>query len=431
MEGTVAIVGFPNVGKSTLVNRLTGTRAAVVHDAAGTTRDRKEIVVEWQGKEFLLVDTGGVDIADPSLITKQIAQHARTAIADADLVLFVVDARAGITPGDEELAQILREAKKPVLLVANKIDDPSQDSLALEFHRLGLGDPFPVSAVHGVNAGELLDEIIGRLPGTGRTPAGDEAIRVAILGRPNVGKSSLYNRLIGEDRTIVSDIPGTTRDSIDTVIERDGRTFVLVDTAGLRRKRRQRQGIEYYSELRALESAERADIALVLIDASQGIVEGDITAVEVARKSHCATLIVLSKWDISTITIEEVRPELQRRLRQRPDFITVSSNTGRGVSRLLEKVSELFDRYASRVPTAELNKVLGELKAARQPPSKGQRRLNMLYAAQVTSRPPRFRITVNDPGLVTRDYAYWVENQLRERFELEGVPVAIDFRQRT
>ncbi|HEX5448617.1 MAG TPA: ribosome biogenesis GTPase Der [Gaiellaceae bacterium] len=431
MEGTVAIVGFPNVGKSTLVNRLTGTRAAVVHETAGTTRDRKELVVEWQGREFLLVDTGGVDIADPSAITQQIAGHARTAIAEADLVLFVVDARAGITPGDEELAQILRESKKPVLLIANKIDDPAQETLALEFHRLGLGDPFPVSAMHGSNTGDLLDAIFERLPGTGPASIGDEAIRVAILGRPNVGKSSLYNRLIGEERTIVSDIPGTTRDSIDTMIERDGRTFVLVDTAGLRRKRKQRQGIEYYSELRALEAAKRADVALVLIDASQGIVEGDITAVEVARKSHCASLIVLSKWDESAVTIEEVRPELQRRLRQRPDFITVSAHTGRGVSRLLEKVGELFDRYASRVPTAELNRVLGELKEARQPPSKGQRRLNMLYAAQVTSRPPRFRITVNDPGLVTRDYAYWVENQLRERFELEGVPVAIDFRQRT
>jgi GTP-binding protein len=215
------------------------------------------------------------------------------------------------------------------------------------------------------------------------------------------------------------------------VLVEGDRTFVLVDTAGLRRKRRQRQGIDYYTELRALEAAERADVALVLIDASEGIVEGDITAVEVARKSHSATLIVLSKWDISNITIEEVRPELQRRLRQRPDFITISSTTGRGVSRLLEKVTELYDRYASRVSTGELNRFLGELKEARQAPSKGPRRLNLLYGAQVSTRPPRFRFTVNDPGLVTRDYAYWVENQLRERFNLEGVPVSIDFRKRS
>jgi GTPase len=431
LEGTVAIVGFPNVGKSTLVNRLTASRHAFVHETQGTTRDRKELLCEWQGRHFMLIDTGGVDIADPSAITKQIAVQARAAIEEADLVLFVVDARAGITPGDEELAQILRESHKPVLVLANKIDDPSQESLALEFHRLGFGEPFPISAIHGSNTGDLLDEIIERLPGESSRDVPADAIRVAILGRPNVGKSSLFNKLLGSERTIVDSVPGTTRDTIDTVIEHGGRTFVLVDTAGLRRKRKQRQGIDYYTELRALEAAERADIALVLIDASEGIVEGDITAVEVARKSHSATLIVLSKWDISEITIEEVRPELQRRLRQRPDFITISSKTGRGVSRLLEKVAELYDRYAARVPTPELNKFLGELKEMRQPPSKGVRRLNMLYGAQVSSRPPRFRITVNDPGLVTRDYGYWVENQLRERFELEGVPVAIDFRKRS
>jgi len=431
LQGTVAIVGFPNVGKSTLINRLTSTRQAVVHETQGTTRDRKELIAEWNGLNFLLIDTGGVDIADPHPITRQIAQQARTAIAEADLVLFVVDARAGVTPGDEDLAQILRESHKDVLLLANKIDDPSQASLALELHRLGFGEPFPISALHGSNTGDLLDEVLDRLPGVSSRVVPDDAIRVAILGRPNVGKSSLLNKLVGRERVIVSEIPGTTRDAIDTVLQRGDTTFILVDTAGLRRKRKQRQGIDYYSELRALDAADRADVALVLIDSSEGIVEGDITAVEVARKSHSATLIVLSKWDISEITIEEVRPELQRRLRQRPDFITISSLTGRGVSRILDKVADLYDVYASRVPTAELNKFLGELKQARQPPSKGVRRLNMLYGAQVSSRPPRFRITVNDPGLITRDYGYWVENQLRERFELEGVPVAIDFRARS
>jgi GTPase len=431
LAGTVAIVGFPNVGKSTLVNRLTATRQAVVHETHGTTRDRKELVAEWNGRRFLLVDTGGVDIADPHPITRQVAEQARAAIGDADLVLFVVDARAGVTPGDEELAQILRESKKDVLVLANKIDDPSQESLALDFHRLGFGEPFPVSGMHGSNTGDLLDEVLERLPGTSHRREHEEAIRVAILGRPNVGKSSLYNRLVGEERTIVDEVPGTTRDTIDTVVQAHDRTFVLVDTAGLRRKRKQRQGIDYYSELRALEAAERADVVLVLIDASQGIVEGDITAVEVARKSHSATLIVLSKWDIANVTIEEIRPELQRRLRQRPDFITVSSKSGRGVSRLLDKTAELFDRYAGRVPTPELNRFIAELKELRQPPSKGARRLNILYGAQVSTRPPRFRFTVNDPGLVTRDYGYWVENQLRERFGLEGVPVAIDFRARS
>jgi len=248
--GTVAIVGFPNVGKSTLVNRLTGTRAAVVHETPGVTRDRKELVCEWRNKRFLLIDTGGVDIADETPITRSIAAQAREAVTEADLVLFVVDAQLGITPGDEEVAQILRESHKPVLVLANKIDDPKHESLAFELHKLGLGDPVPISALHGHGAGDLLDEIVRYLEAHGAAPREElpeSAIRVAILGRPNVGKSSLFNALIGAERTIVSEVPGTTRDSIDTVLERDGRTFVLVDTAGLRRKRRQRQGIDYYS----------------------------------------------------------------------------------------------------------------------------------------------------------------------------------------
>jgi GTP-binding protein len=431
--GTVAIVGFPNVGKSTLINRLTSSRAAVVHETSGTTRDRKELVCEWAGKQFLVVDTGGVDVTSKDSVSRSIVDQARAAVAEADLVLLVIDARAGVMPGDEELAAILRNAHKPVLVLANKIDDPSQDTLALEAHRLGLGDPIPLSGMHGHGTGDLLDQIVEILEDVGesRPAVGDEAIRVAILGRPNVGKSSLFNRLIGEERTIVSEVPGTTRDSIDTVIERDGRVFQLVDTAGLRRKRKQRQGIEYYSELRALESAERADVALVLVDASEGIVEGDLAAADVARKAQCATLVVLSKWDLSTVSIEDVRPELQRRLRQRPPIVTTSAKTGRGIARVLDKVGDLFDRYNGRITTGELNRFLGELKEARQPPSRGRKRLNLLYGAQVTTRPPRFRFTVNDTSLVTRDYGYWVENELRERFGLEGVPVAIDFRRRS
>jgi len=429
--GTVAIVGFPNVGKSTLVNRLTESRAAVVHETSGVTRDRKEIVAEWIGKRFLIVDTGGVDIADPSPITRSVAEQAREAVDDADLVLFVVDARTGITPGDEEVAEILRRARKPVLLIANKIDDPTQEALALEFHRLGLGDPFPVSALHGYGTGDLLDEVVERLPGAGRPEIGDDAIRVAILGRPNVGKSSLLNAMIGRERVIVSDVPGTTRDAIDTVFERRDRTFVFVDTAGLRRKRKHRQGIQYYSELRALEAAGRADVALVLIDTTEGIVEQDLSVADVARKAQCSTIVVLSKWDETTVGIEDVRPELERRLRQRPPWVAVSAKTGRGIERLLDAIERQFDKHVARVPTAELNRFLAELREAREPPSRNGKRLNLLYAAQVTARPPRFRVSVNDPSLVTRDYGYWIENQLRDRFELEGVPVSIDFVRRS
>ncbi len=429
--GTVAIVGFPNVGKSTLINRLTQSRQAVVHETHGTTRDRKELVCEWGGRHFLLIDTGGVDLADETPITKSIAEQARQAILEADLVLFVTDARAGITPGDEELAQLLRNSRKPVILIANKIDDPAQDVLALEFHRFGLGEPIPLSGLHGHGTGDLLDLIVDQLPGSGKRAVGEEAIRVAILGRPNVGKSSLLNAIVGQERVIVSEVPGTTRDAIDTIFERGDRTFVFVDTAGLRRKRRQRQGVEYYSELRALEAAERADVALVLVDASQGVVEQDLSVADVARKAACATIAIISKWDIGHVQLEEVRGQLNRRLRQRPPILAVSATTGRGIERLLDRIAIQFEKYSYRIPTAELNRFLGELREARQPPQKRGRSLNMLYGTQVTIRPPRIRISVNDPGLVTRDYAYWVENQIRERFELEGIPVAIDFRKKT
>ena len=425
------MVGFPNVGTSTLVNRLTGTRQAVVHETPGVTRDRKEVVCEWNGQRFLLVDTGGVDIVDPSPITRSIVDQARAAIAEADLVLFVVDARAGVMPGDEELAAILRASDKPVLLLANKIDDPSQDALAHEFHRLGLGDPIPVSAAHGLGTGDLLDVVVSRLPGSAREEAGEEAIRVAILGRPNVGKSSLLNAILGQERVIVSATPGTTRDAIDTVFRRGDRTFVLVDTAGLRRKRRQRQGVEYYSELRALQAAERADVALVVLDAEEGVVDQDLAVADVARKAHDATLVVLNKWDVGTVGIEDVRPRLEARLRQRPRIVAASAKTGRGIARMLDRVEELFDRSSSRIPTGELNRFLGELKEARQPPTRNGKRLNLLYGTQIKTRPPRFRVVVNDPGLMTRDYGYWVENRLRERFDLEGVPVDIDFVRRS
>jgi GTPase len=431
LAGTVAIVGFPNVGKSTLINRLTQTRAAVVHETPGVTRDRKELLADWSGTHFRIIDTGGVDLAGEGAFDRQVAEQARTAIAEADVVLFVVDARAGVTPGDEELAAILRASRKPVLIVANKLDDPRRDAEALEFHRLGLGDPLPLSALHGHGTGDLLDEVVARLPGESAPRVGEEAIRVAILGRPNVGKSSLLNALVGQERVIVSEVPGTTRDAIDTVLQRGETTFVLVDTAGLRRKRRQRQGIEYYSELRALEAAERADVALVLVDSSEGITEQDLRVADVARKAGCSTLVVLSKWDITELDIEEARGHLTRRLRQRPPLIAVSATTGRGLERLLDTVEGLFAKHAGRITTGELNRALAELRDARNVPQERGRRLNLLYGAQVSTRPPRFRLSVNDPKLVTRDYGYWVENELRRRFDLQGVPVSIDFVRRT
>src|SRR5947199_5434136 len=259
----------------------------------------------------------------------------------------------------------------------------------------------------------------------------DDTISVAIIGRPNVGKSSLLNAILGQERVIVYETPGTTRDAIDTIFRRGDRTFVLVDTAGIRRKRRHRQGIEYYSELRARDAPERADVALVLIDTSDGIVEHDLAVADIARKAQDSTLVVLSKWDITSVGIEDVRPELERRLRQRPPHVAVSAKTGRGIERLLDGIEALYDKHTARVPTAELNRFLAELRERRQPPSRNGKRLNLLYGAQISTRPPRFRLSVNDPSLITRDYGYWVENQLRDHFDLEGTPVTIDFVKRS
>jgi GTPase len=434
LAGRVAVVGFPNAGKSTLINRLTASRRAVVHETPGVTRDRTEAICEWRGREFVLVDTGGVDAGDDSPLQAQVAEQARMAVEEAHLVLFVVDARAGLAGGDEEIAQILRRSGRPVIVVANKIDDAAHEANALELHALGLGDPIPVSALHGRGTGDLLDAVVERLEqveGAEHVDERGDEIRVAIVGRPNVGKSSLLNAILGRPRVVVSDVPGTTRDSVDTVFLRGETRFRLIDTAGLRRKRKHRQGIEYYSELRALQAVERADIALVLVDSSDGLVEGDLTVADEARKAGCATLVVLSKWDISTVTIEDVRERMTVKLRQRPAFVTTSALTGRNVDRLLDAVEELFGRYTSRVTTGALNRAVEEITALREPPRSGRRRLNLLYATQYTTRPPRFRIVVNDRALVTRDYAYFVENQLRRRFGLEGVPVVIDFQSRS
>ncbi len=428
----LAVIGRPNVGKSTLVNRIIGRREAVVEDVPGVTRDRVYYDAVWNGRAFTVVDTGGWD-PDAKGLAERIAAQAEIAIQVADAVLFVVDATVGITDVDEKVVRLLRAANKPVVLAANKVDDQRTEAESASLWNLGLGEPYPVSALHGRGSGDMLDAILEALPETPPedfdAPLGPR--RVAIVGKPNVGKSSLLNKLVGEERVIVSETPGTTRDTIDTVLRRGDRTFILVDTAGLRRKRKQRQGIEYWSELRAREAAERADVALVLIDAEQGVVEHDLTVADMARKAQCSTLVVLSKWDLSTIDMEETRRELTHRLRQRPPLVAASAKTGRGLGRILDRVEQLFEKHTARVATPELNRFLQELREIRQPPSRNGKRLNLLYGTQTGSRPPRFRFFVNDPGLITRDYGYWVENQLRDRFELSGVPVLIDFVRRS
>jgi GTP-binding protein len=434
----VAIVGYPNVGKSSLVNRLTESREAVVHEQAGVTRDRKELRTDWNGRALTLIDTGGVDLEDRAALARQIQGQARAALADADAAVLVVDARAGMRPGDQEMADLLRRSPLPVLVAANKIDSVKDMALAAEFHGLGLGEPIAVSAAQGLGTGDLLDRIAALAPDSPDDAEEDDPIRLALIGRPNVGKSSLLNRFAGSERVIVSPVAGTTRDAIDLPITFNDRRIVLVDTAGIRRQAKVGESLEYYTSLRSRRAAERADVALVVCDATDGITTQDMRIAELAMHSGCATALVLNKWDIADrVDLDHERAHAHRKLRLRPRVLTASARTGRHVERLLVEAVALSDRSRTRIPTSQLNRFLSEVVAARQPPV-GRRpanrhgaaaghRLRLLFMTQTAERPPRFSIQVNSRARVTRDYAYFIENRLRERYRLEGVPAIIDF----
>ncbi len=431
-QPVVAIVGFPNVGKSTLFNRLSGRRDAVVDSHAGVTRDRRQGGCEWNGRAFQLIDTGGIDTADPTDVGRQIAAQAVRGIEEADLVMFVVDVRTAPTAGDLEIVDRLRRAGRPVMLVANKCDGPSEDLQAQNLRSLGLGEVYPVSAQHGRGAGDLLDAIVDALPAP--SPAGDRPEErmpaLCILGRPNVGKSSILNALLGEDRMVVHDRPGTTRDPVDTIIEVDGRQVVLIDTAGLRKRGRMREGVEHYSQIRALQAAERSDVALVVADATEGLTDADLSAVDRAARAHCATLLVMNKWDLAQPDLDHIRGKLRAKSRQRPPLEICSATTGEGLHRLLPAAMRLEARYRSRASTRELNELLRALADERPGPRRGQRRLSMRYLVQTGEAPPTFRLEVNDRSLMTRDYGFWVENRLRQHLDLDGVPLVIEVRTR-
>jgi GTPase len=433
----VAVVGYPNVGKSSLINRLTGSREAVVHERPGVTRDRKELDCEWNGRQFKLIDTGGMDFEDEDPLAGSIRDQARAGLADAEVAVLVVDARAGVRPGDEELAELLRRSPLPTIVAANKCDGVAELPLAVEFHRLGLGEPLAVSAAQGLGSGDLLDRIVELLPDGGQQPDAD-TIRLAVIGRPNVGKSSLVNRFLGEERVIVSEDAGTTRDAIDMPLLVGDRKLTLIDTAGMRRQSKVSDSVEYYTALRSQRAAERADVALVVCDAADGVTSQDLRIAELAMKAGCATAIVLNKWDIherSEQDLEHERARVAEKLRLRPRVLTASAKTGRHVSRLLTEAIALGDRMAGRIPTPELNRFLSEALQARQPPvgtrrGSSQHRLKLIYMAQIGERPPRFAIQVNSRGRVTRDYAYFLENRLRARYGMDGVPLIIDFVER-
>ncbi|HEY6655142.1 MAG TPA: ribosome biogenesis GTPase Der [Solirubrobacterales bacterium] len=426
----VAVVGFPNAGKSTLVNRLAGGREAVTDAEPGVTRDRRALECEWNGLKFDLIDTGGVDLADSDELARAVQAQARAAIEDAEVILLVVDARSGLGPGDADLADLLRRSNRPVIVAANKIDRPEDEALAAELNALGLGEPIPVSASHGLGTGDLLDllveELRRHLPEETGTEE-EESPRIAILGRPNVGKSSLFNAMLGSDRVIVSERAGTTRDPVDTDAEVDGERVVLVDTAGLRRLGKVAGSVGYYAQLRSERAAERADAAIVVCDASEGLTAEDLRVAEVAMRSGCATVLAMNKWDISRTDIDDARARATQKLRLRPPVITSSALTGRNVATVLREAIRLAHRAAERIPTPELNRFISGVVADRPPPQRHGRRLRIYYAAQVGRRPPRFALQVNDRRLINRDWAFHLENRLRDAYDLQGVPLVIDY----
>ncbi len=427
----VAVVGYPNVGKSTLVNRLSGRREAVVHRRAGVTRDRKEVQVEWTGSSFTLVDTGGVDTADRREMARQVRAQAQAALAESALVLLVVDGATGIGPGDEDLAQIVRLSKRPSLLVVNKIDDFSPVDLIHEFYALGMGEPVPLSAIHGTGSGDLLDLIVSRLEEQGLSlePGGAPEISIAIAGRPNAGKSSLLNRILGEERVIVSAEPGTTRDSIDTVVEMEGDGFRFIDTAGLRKPGRLRgEEVEYFSRVRALAALEKAEVALVLIDSTTGLTDYDLTIIAEAARRRCATAILLNKSDLAGLDRKDLEWRLGRKTTLKPPFMVTSAVTGRGIGDILPLVRHLHGLYTAHLPTRELNRFLAEIKAAHSPPLVRGKQLKMYYISQPRTAPPQIIVQVNTKGLITRPYATYFENSMRERFGYQGCPLVIQFR---
>ncbi len=439
----VAIVGRPNVGKSTLFNRYAGWRRALVEDRPGLTRDRIAEEVEVDGRRVLVVDTAGLDPAPAGAMEVAVQAQARMALEQADAVLFVVDGRAGRLPEDDEVARLLRRTSKPVAVVVNKIDAPSHAPRVAEFWALGLEPVLAVSAEHGRGAWEALEQVVGALPEAevAAPEAGEEALRVALVGRPNVGKSSLLNRLLGAERVVVSDVPGTTRDAVDIRLERDdGPPLVFVDTAGLRRPGRRHRAAEEGSALMTLRALERAQVALVVVDAGEGVADQDVRVLGLARERGCAAAVLLNKWDLAEAGEEgerrRLRDEVERRLRPMADVpvLRVSARTGRGIGRVLPLVDRLGAAATTRIATAELNRWLRESVALHEPAmaQRGTRKrpLKFFYATQTGVRPPSFLLFCTDPEAVQPSYLRFLENRLRQRFGLDGVPLRLRLRRR-
>lgn len=433
---TIAVLGRPNVGKSTLFNRLVGRRVAIVDDTPGVTRDRNYARVEWRGRSFLVIDTGGFEPESRVPMSRQVAEQARLAVEEADLILLVVDAQEGLHPVDQEIARLLRqEADKRVLLIANKVDSSPKVLDAAEFYRLGLAEVFPVSAEQGTGIGDLLDRILQLLPSRHEPEEDSRAITIAVVGRPNVGKSSLVNRILGESRVIVDPEPGTTRDAIDTPFIFQGQSYVLVDTAGIRAKSRVAYRVEKYSMLRAVKSLERCDVALVVIDATAGVVHQDAWIAGYATERGCASILVGNKWDLVEKDTRTADQHLQNIREKLPSLdyapiIFVSALTGQRVLKIFSLVERVVKEGQRRIPSDELNRFLVEVMVKHPPPSSKGREVKLQYATQVSSRPPIFTLYLSNPKGIHFSYERYLINRLREAYGFEGNPIRLRFRER-
>jgi GTP-binding protein len=428
----VAIIGKPNVGKSTLLNRLIGKKEAVVHETPGVTRDRVYVECDWSGKEFLLVDTGGIIFDDEDELAGSIRKQAELAIREADVILFVVDVRAGISNDDIQIAEMLRKINKKTILVVNKVESQADELAAAEFYRLGLGDPVLVSGLQGTGTGDLLDLIIENIPAEKYEPQPDVEASITIVGRPNVGKSSILNRLLNEERAITSDIAGTTRDAIDSYIEHEGKRYRIIDTAGIKKRAREEEPLFFYSFLRALRAIERSDVSLLVIDASEGVTRQDQKIAELIEEKGNAAVIILNKWDL--VRTEEDRQKVYDSLEKKlyflnyAPFLHVSAKTGRNVGKIMKTVEDVLSEYRKRVKTSELNKWMERLKAQGYTVVSGPKRLKVYYCVQADIEPPEFVFFVNDRALVKENYRRFLENRLRKEFGFQGTPLKIYFR---
>lgn len=431
----VAIVGRPNVGKSTLFNKLAGKRIAIVDDTPGVTRDRIYAEAEWLNRKFTIIDTGGIEPESSDIIISQMKRQAQMAIEMADVIMFIVDGKQGLADSDNEVAQMLRKSRKPIVLVVNKIDRNALEENIYEFYNLGIGTPMAISSTQALGLGDMLDEVVEKFPNNDDDGEEDEYIRMAIVGRPNVGKSSLINKMLGEEKHIVSNIPGTTRDAVDSYIEKEEGKFILVDTAGLRRKSKIKEQIERYSAVRTLAAIENADVCVLMVDATEGVAEQDERIIGYAHEQNKAILIIVNKWDLvekDDKTMNKFKNEISQKLSflSYAPFLFISAKTGQRVHKILATAKECYNNYTKRIKTGLLNDIISKAVMMKEPPIVGLSRLKIYYVTQVGIKPPTFVFFVNNPDLLHFSYRRYLENQLRGSFDFGGTGIKFEFRER-